>query len=532
MKNFNIQRNKEPLTEADIAKGQNFEKFMDAYPAAKPSFFKTPKFYALAAITGAVIVAGTWMILNSEDTTIAEETPGFIAPLFPEAAYADTAFTVDGTNGGILMNNNGSMIYVPGSAFLDSAGNIVSGKIELRYKEFHDVAKIFMAGIPMEYDSAGVKYHFESAGMIEISAWQNGRPLKTNPDSLIHVAMVTNSTEDRFNTYYLDTAAKQWKYINDDKALVFAPQSEDTVASTATVVVMEAPVAPRVADKNKPSFAISFDPMEFPELVAYKGVRFEVDESETPYNKEDKKVAWEDVVIQRMKNSDRLRITFSAGMKEASYVTYPVVDSKDFESAKASWEKRNAEYLAMKKQRDELEQKEAEAQLALMEQREEHRVWFNDSLARIAAANRVAASLQSTTEDLVMREFIISDFGIWNADCPTSMPDDFLVNAKCLDQNGNALNVTKISLVEKSRNALFTYYAANMSQFGYTRTADNMLWAVTKDGKLATVSVDDFKNATAGDKKEVTFKFTVGTEKVKTAADARRLLDIPPPVGF
>lgn len=533
MENFNINRNKEPLTESDIAKGQDFGAFMKAYSATKPSFFKTPKFYALAAITGAIIIAGTWVIMNSDDQQVAESNPGFIEPLFDEAANADTAFMVDAAKGGTLMNSNGGMIYVPGSAFLDSAGNVVAGNVELRYREFHDVAKIFMAGIPMTYDSAGTQYHFESAGMIEITAWQNGRPLRTNPDSLIHVAMVSNNAQERFNTYYLDTAAKNWKYINDDKAITFGPPVADSAKSNITApVVLEAPVAPRVADKNKPSFAISFDPKAFPELTAYKDVRFEVDESQTPYNKEDKKVAWDDVTIRRVKNKDEVRVKFSNGVREVEYVAHPVVDGKDYEVAKAEWEKRNAEYLKLKKQREEQQAKEAEAQQALMEQRERHRVWINDSLASIVRNRRVAASFQSSSEDLVVREFIISDFGFWNADYPESLPAGMIVTAKVADKDGNAIELHKIYLVEKGKNALFMYMSYNFGQFGYNPEAENMLWAVTKDGRLATVSVNDFKNATADGKKDVTFKFTVESDKIKNANDARRVLDIPPPVGM
>lgn len=532
MENYNINRNKEPLTESDIAKGQDFGAFMKAYSAAKPSFFKTPKFYALAAITGAIIIVGTWMMMKSDDQQVAEATPGFIQPLFAEAGDPDTNFIVDATKGGIFMNANGSMIQVPGSAFLDSAGNVVTGNVELYYREFHDVAKIFMAGIPMTYDSAGVQYHFESAGMIEITAWQNGKPLRTNPDSLIHVAMISNTAEERFNTYYLDTAAKQWKYVSDMRTQVFAPVKYDSAKLNPEPIVEAPPIAPRIAMKNAPSFAITFNPVEFPELVAYKGVRFEVDESLTPYNKEDKKVAWEDVTIRRVKNKDELRVKFTNGVREVEYVTHPVVDGKDYEAAKAEWEKRNAEYLKLKKQREEQEAKEAESQQALMEQRERHRVWINDSLANVMRDRRIAASLQSNTEDLIVREFTISDFGIWNADCPESLPSGMIVLANIADQDGKTIDLNQIYLVEKGRNALFMYMSYNFGQFGFNPEADNMIWAVTKDGRLATVSADDFKKATADGKKEVTFKFTVEANKVKDANEARRVLDIPPPVGM
>ncbi len=529
MENYNINKNQEPLSESDIAKGQDFNAFMNAYTAKQPSFFKTAKFYVLAAVTGVVLIGGTYLITNSDEATMAEN-PAFITPLFEGANDADTGFTVDATAGGMFFNSNGSIISVPHSAFLDSAGNPVSGAVELRYKEFHDPAKIFMAGIPMTYDSAGTQYHFESAGMIEISAWQNGKPLKVNPDSMIHVAIVSNTDEDRFNTYYLDTAAKQWKYINDAKAVTYNPPSEDTSSDAATTIVMtEPPVAPKVADKNKPSFAIAFNPNEFPELVAYKGVRFEVDEVQTPYNKEDKKVQWEDVVINRIKNKNNFRVTFSAGTREAMYITQPVVDQKDFASAQKSWEQRNADYEKAKKQREEREANLASANEQAMQDLDRHRLWVNDTLAERARQMRAAANLQGTQETMIMREFIISDFGMWNSDCPSSMPEGMQIFAKTADgANDKPLEVGKVFLVQKNINALYQYY--NLAAFQFDTLADNMLWAVTKDGRLAVCNTDDFNAAIEKMKKDkaeaAIFKFNVSTSAVKNGATARGMLGI------
>jgi hypothetical protein len=532
MENYNINRNQEPLTDADIAKGQNFDAFMNAYSGPKPSFFKTTKFYAIAAVTGVILIGGTYMLMNSGETP-ATENPAFIQPLFAGAENADTNFTVDANRGGMYFNSNGSIISVPGSAFLDSAGNTVSGAVELRYKEFHDPAKIFMAGIPMTYDSAGTQYHFESAGMIEISAWQNGKPLRVNPDSMIHVAIVSNSDEDRFNTYYLDTAAKKWEYVNDAKAVVYNPPTTDSLTGSATATVTQPPVAPKIADKNKPSFAISFDPNEFPELVAYKGVRFEVDEDQTPYNKEDKKVAWEDVVIKRMKNKDNFRVTFTAGSREAVYITQPVVDEKDFAEAKKSWEERYADYERGVKQREENDKAQAAAIEQLTHEQDRHRLWVNDTLAERSRRMRAAANLQGSTETMIMREFIISDFGMWNSDCPTSLPEGLEIFAKTDRGDGKALDAAKYFLVQKNTNALYQYYS--LTNFQFDPEAENMIWAVTKDGRLAVCSTDDFNAAVekmkSANAKEATFTFEVSSSPVKNGAEARSMLNIPDLTG-
>jgi len=162
-----------------------------------------------------------------------------------------------------------------------------------------------------------------------------------------------------------------------------------------------------------------------------------------------------------------------------------------------------------------------------MENADRHRIWLNDTLAERARQSRIASGLQASTESMVMREFIVADFGIWNSDCPEALPEEWTMFAKVTDgATGKALDAMKIYLVEKGRNALFTYSASDMNKFQFNPNAENMLWAITREGKLAIVSVDDFKNMAGSSKKEATFKFTVSSNPVKTPDEARKLLGV------
>jgi hypothetical protein len=528
MEKFNIKRNREPLSEEDIRKGQDFNAFMNAYEAKQSgnsgtkSFFRSPKFFALAAVAILAIIAGVFFFSDEES---AIETPvAFIDPAFDGAGAPDTTFTVDAATGGMLFDAYGTIINIPPFAFHDSSGKVVNGNIEIRFRQYFDIADIFLAGIPMQYDSAGKSFHFETAGMFEISAWQNGQALQTNPDALIHVAMVSTSADTRFSTYYLDTAAKKWNYIATEKAVTFAPPAADT-ADVLPVVLPEAPVAPRLADKNKPSFAIAFDPAEFPELVAYKGVRFEVDETQTPYNKSDRKVAWEDVVIRRMKHKDQLSITFSAGEREVKYVTYPVVNEKEFPSAKAAWEKRNAEYEAMKKQREAREQQQVLDQQKKAEAAQI--AWISDSIAHRQRGIISGDGMRTAEELIVLREFVIADFGFWNADCPEECPDDFeIIFLDPVASTGEQLDIQKFYHVVKGKNALYSYGKNNWTHFTFDPAAENMIWAITRDKKLATVSAEEFRAATASGNRQVAFRFTVSAQPLADGEQARAQLGL------
>ncbi|GAB4131590.1 MAG: hypothetical protein Fur0041_02140 [Bacteroidia bacterium] len=531
MDKYNINRNKKPLTDEDIAKGKDFNAFMKSYAAKKKPFYKTKTFYMSVAVTGAVIAVGSYLLLKGPDTPAETDKP-FISPAFAGVNISDTTYSINADSSGYFYYNTGSIIQVPNGAFLDSAGNPVKGNVDIRYREFHDPAAIFIAGIPMTYDSAGQTYHFESAGMLEITAWQNGHPLKANPDHPVRVAMASNTSEEKFNVYYLDTLKKNWSFIKkDDAAIIRIENAEDSADAKVKVTVAE-PLKPVKADSKKPSFAISFDPMEFPELTAYKGIRFEVDEKKTPYNKSDSKVKWEDVVIERNKDNKTYNITFTLGERSVTYTTYAVVDEKNYKSAMMNWEKNYADYQAARNSKIQKEEQAAEKQRVQMEARDRNRIFVNDTLAARSARLRLALNLNDIAEGIVLREFVISNFGVWNSDCPTNLPDGAQIFARMLDsRTKKPMTVSHVYLVEKGRNAIFTYYTNGVFDLRFNPDADNMMWAITTDGFLAKVSVDDFKNIDRK-KKECDIVMQVTTAKIKTPAEARAALDFKEEFGM
>jgi hypothetical protein len=526
MKNYNIKRNREPLTDADISKGQNFDAFLKAYSGAKVPFYKTGKFYTGVVALGLVIGVGAYVL--STDADKADEKTAFIQPELKGIDIADTVFKMDAAEGGEFIYNTGSLIRVPEGGFLDSAGNVVKGDVEIRYREFHNTADIFLAGIPMTYDSAGTKYHFESAGMLEITAWQNGKPLKTNPAAPVKVAMASNSDNAKFNVYYLDTLKKNWDFIAKDKAVVVG-FVKDTSTKTGAVKEKTASITPplevKKADKLKPSFVIGFEPAEFPELASYTGVRFQVDENKTPYNKEDKKIKWEDVSIVR--NSDGLTytVTFTHGPKVSTYITDVVVNAEDYAAAKKVYDAKYLAYLAALKKIQDKNAADDKALEANLLNADAQRIFKNDTAMRAALSRRRMINVNSEKEDMVVREFVIANFGVWNSDCPSSLPEGEPMIVKLIDsRTKKPMVVNHVILVEKGRNAIYTYYANDLVNFQFNKNAENLLWAVTQDGKLAVCSNDDLQNI-AG-KKSANLTMTVSAEDLKTAEQARLVLGI------
>ena len=208
---YKINRDQEPLTDGELSSARNFNNIYKGYNAMKIPFYRRGRF--LTRGSAIIVAVAVTMIVLFDDKA---ETPEkkFISPPFAQITIPLDSFTVDADSTTDIDYKSGSKLHIPAGAFRDAQGNLVKGKVILSYREFHDQKDIFLSGIPMTYDSAGVQYVFESAGMMQIGATQNGKTLVANSDNPIKVDMVSNSKEDRYNTYYLDTASKKWINLN------------------------------------------------------------------------------------------------------------------------------------------------------------------------------------------------------------------------------------------------------------------------------------------------------------------------------
>jgi hypothetical protein len=157
--------------------------------------------------------------ISTIDTLPQEEIENapFISPLIKELDVPYTSYKIDNDQTKTIEHKTGSFITIPANAFVDKDGNLLKGKVEIEYREFKDVAEIIASGIPMSYDEDGEEKHFESAGMIEILAYQNGEAVFINPEKKIAIKMTSDYPGNHYNLYNLDTTAKAWKDIGKDK---------------------------------------------------------------------------------------------------------------------------------------------------------------------------------------------------------------------------------------------------------------------------------------------------------------------------
>ena len=295
-----------------------------------------------------------------------------VKPPMPKLNVPYEIYTYDAATGDTLFTNNGSILIFPPNAVLDNNGKVVTGKVEIRTREFNDPLDYYMAGIPMKYDSAGVKYTFVSSGMIDIKAYQNGTLLKVNPNAKPQLNLVSTNKDKNTNLYVLDTVTGQW--INKGKDEVNnvqvnlqkhstdipqgAPQNNNVqsqsnlaMAEEENTEPLEKPIQPQKASGQNPTIKITIDPRSFKELLAYDNLKFEVLNSNTEAVGENSKTEWDNVELLQKEGGKNYIAKFSSGGKSVQYEVKPVLEAKDFDAALRVYNEKIKAYYDLQKSR-------------------------------------------------------------------------------------------------------------------------------------------------------------------------------------
>lgn len=621
MEKRKININRPKVSSEEIGQHMDFGSVLGGHAALTTPWYKTTGFIAsavgtVAVVTGVVLymvlggdpavdphtdtnapVAQDFTYQYAEDDNLIK--PAFLNRPFEDVQQERTRFTVIAEEGGNLNYHTGTRIVVPKGAFLNENGDVVDGEVEIQYIEYHDQAEIFMSGIPMTYDSAGTTYHFESAGMLEIYAFQNGEVLKTNPEKAIQIEMKSRQEGSHFNIYRYDEVANNWVYkgkdqvtplpLDDDGNLLAShdsigfdvdngsitnnidPIAENnyqpvplqelaTPAERARLDVLEGemvklkdeiadlkkeePQKPVKADRQRNRFNLDYNVDEFPELEVYQNTMFELgdDEENKDFSTDLYQIEWEDMKLSEHRKGISYRLTLIKGTTEKSFVVYPVFEGGDHDAAMKQYQQKFSEYQSKLDLRLEAEAKKKEEyeqlRQKLQEEQTRRELEWNAEMERKkeewhAQQEQMQAELDAQLElsrkiakkkNKVMRAFTISNFGVWNSDHPQGLPQGAMVSAHFADKDGNELSLGQVYLVQKDVNALFNYWSSDFGAFSFDPEAENLIWAVTADNKLAIVSADAFKNVPSNQKH--TFVMTLIDQKFRTTSEVREFLDI------
>jgi hypothetical protein len=451
-------------------------------------------------------------------------------------------FSFDAATGDTLFTLNGSVIIFPKNALLNAKGEIVSGNIEVRTREFNDPFDYSIAGIPMDYDSAGVKYQFISSAMIDITAYQNGETLQVNPAAKPQLNLVSTNKEQKTNLYKLDTVSGKWINKGIDEVNLVQLQKTDAVInrifdsegngspdeyflSDSSIV----PAPPQKASNLNPLINIIIDPQSFKELLVYDGLQFEVTDAKAAKVGEDSKMEWDNIELIRGEINGTYKVIFSTKNKKVTYNVKPVLQGKDFEAAEKLYQEKLKEYTSIQNDRkkdeedsrkslvqQDLAAKELEEDNKRMEElnkliairnkfveaenmridalnteikkrRDSIRNARNEQQAKWEQNNRTAALQQN-----LIRSFEIDGFGYWNCDMPTlPATQQYIVSFKT--ETKETVVYANLCIATEGINRIQNYYTTN--QIGLMANSNYFGWAYS-GSQFYYFTKNDFKNAT------------------------------------
>lgn len=509
MNKYNIKKNREKLSDSEIEQQMNFDKFMTGYTPTKFNFLKGAKFYSIIASVTVVLVATGYMVFNSSKKEASSNLKPFIQAPIAELNIVYDSFDLNATKDTTLVYTTGTTISVPAGAFTDENDNDIIGAVNIKYREFHDPIDIMLAGIPMNYDSAGINFKLESAGMFEITAFQNGKELKLKSGKNISVNMVSHTNnESDYNIYYLDTVKRCWNYIaenttkNSTCTHLFErnPNYQEKFAVSDSIEGLAKQLPPQKADPKAYNFFIDFKKEEFPELAAYNGIKFQPLEDKKKFHEKLSEKTWDDVFIERSEDNNCYIITFISEKETHKIKVNPVVDEKDYELTKVDYEQRQRKYEAFLANKKNRERENRDSLYRLMAI---HKGIALTSNLNERFNNFIDNSFLPTSNDiLTSRTFTISNLGIWNSDKAYLFFEMATVKrhkAQFVNHKNETLILKDVTLIRRGVNTTYTISPTMFNKFPWSNNV-NIVVGISYENELYVFKAEELNNLNiAGD---------------------------------
>ena len=565
--NYNININPPEIDPDKIDKHKDFESLLRNYsdqsPASPPQSVSSRiiriGMLAIAAMFLLFLGVQVLMPLNSE-TNQSAETP-FIDPPIPEVLKSFTRTSFNAAIGIIYEHETGSTVQIPPYAFVDENGNEVNGEIDFLYREYHDFVDFFLSGIPMEYDSAGVKYNFESAGMVELYAAQSNVRLNVKPGKSLDVKLISAINEERinrnYNIYHLDQSRKSWIYSGQDNLSVAEsvmtggkpnnpaqPEIEELGELNRALSEMDAlikagldkklasfpsleqPIEPRKPRSNQFVFDIEVDAAQFPELSVYENVLWQLTDASLNdgFNESHYNIDWDDAEVLEI-SYPIYQMTLRSGDQVSKFQVSPVLTGSDYRKAYESFLSKNQAYNRELTKRQTALDEERERIGKLQKQRRSEikarKSELNQRIETINESGRNPSWEQAVIKKKVINQFTVTATGIWNCDQPVTAPANNS-RIKLVNKEGQVYLDNSAFLADKTKNTISRFYTTESNSLSLDVSGDAMLWIVTNEGKLAVLPPKTLQQIEDG--KEYTLTLDELDLEIESEMDVRRIL--------
>jgi len=460
-----------------------------------------------ATIALVIILIVILMIAKCNCYTKTVTAVRFVNPPIPSGDIPFSDYAVDASKGDTIMYASGTVLLFPPNSFVDKNGKLIEGKVEIKYREFSNPIDFYLSGIPMGYDSAGVHYNFQSAGMCDIQAFKDGQPVFVNKKSKPEINIATVNTDLAQNLYYFDTVTQQW--VNQGKSEIIKVSKSSKPAPIQMVINISQPVKPEKMSDDLPIIKVTVDSASFKELLSYNNLQFQLDKQETRFNPKDSYVDWEDIKLKKGDKSGLYTVKFSKRfgdiIKSVEYKVRPVLSDKDYGNAMLVYDKKMAQY-----------KKNLEAKL--LADKGSKQAYIKDSInnSKIDQANEKTARVNKIIEaknaiidaqnknieqeneriiienmrNRIVRNFQINGFGVWNCDRPLPFPNSFSVQSEYVDFNGKEIKVHVTNVVVKGQGLLIPM---STSVAKIPKNTESMIIGIS-EGRFAYITYNELKS--------------------------------------
>jgi hypothetical protein len=421
--------------------------------------------------------------INKNDTVIKEKIE-VLSPPIPALNIPHSNFKIDAIKDTIINYKNGTKILIPKNAFLDSKGNIINKEVDLKFRTFSNPLEIYLAGIPMNYNFNGEEKVFESAGMFEITANYKGEKVFVNPTNKIKVNINSFNESNNFNTYDLNKESNVWIETGKD-SLNIKSKKEDLIKLPIL------PIPPKKAGK----FSFEIENELYSEISEYENVWF------TPVNGKSCGYNAKDIKIKDLKNGT-FRVEFipwveMKGLNSVCICYLSFKDDVEYNKALNNYKIKYKTLIEREKRIKEIINKEWDL---YQKQINDYRIFLTkDKIEKLDGERKIIRSLE------------VSNFGFVNCDRPINFPQGAKIKPIFLNEVGEKIELKQVVLIERGRNALYRY----RDIIKFNPKNDNLLWGITKNGKLAYFTNDNFK-ALKSKTGKVNLKMNIHTKELKT----------------
>lgn len=528
MENFKVKLDRTKISSEEIASRQNFDNVLSSFNQAKPPAYKNPWFWGSAGLATVgvttILTLNAFTLKNETDdkkitlktNSLPEDTPCIKAPVKDENIPFKT-YEVNPQKDEIIVLPSGTTIAIDKGTLQAEKPNKT---VEIKVREFHDQASVFISGIPMDYQ----KDAFESAGMIEIKGEQDGEEVKINPEKPIDIALKTLQNPETFGFWFLDQDKKTWvDYPAENNISKAGPsavsekqvtQAEQKVAQTEKKIkTVEQEIAGvetpkkeeyKIPGKNTQLFDLDFDKSDYPELSAFKNIIFEVvhPNGYDPEFAKNSKKNWSSVDLQKSK--ERYTAFFKNSKESYTVQVRPVLQGSDLKKAekefdlalqsshetKAGLESKKKNLLAEKKSNQEALNELIKKQLAQQDIQSRNRynqlVQTSAEIKELNDKQNVNNNIRAVQDFSESVSFQTTRWGVFNCDKPIAYPEPFKNGVAFLWIGSQVAKFKQLFVFNKDKNTRYSYGEGfrSLEELGFHKSDDLVLIGIDFEGNI------------------------------------------------